>query len=253
MQIKLPPGASYPVPNVVTGFGMDQANLDKLQQLNIIPSAVLAYETPLRFSQGPGTWPLTGTRKLWTDNTAGIGSSVPRTYWGIDRESDGTPRYMPSPKAVDDPILSVLGKVATQQACSLYRQYAAWIPYVPVQAPLPDVTTEGEGRRISFSDIGFSPDIPIGLGEFNYQGQWVLFFAEHVGDVAHPGEVYVMDYQKFVQTNPLDYNAPYVASPVTSAPKSAEQMAAAVAQVTAIVAARAPIAAKFEQIRKAVV
>ena len=75
MQIKLPAGASYPVPNPTSGFGMDQANLDALQRLNIIPSAVLAFESPARFSGGPGTWPLTGSRKIWTDNTAAPASS----------------------------------------------------------------------------------------------------------------------------------------------------------------------------------
>jgi hypothetical protein len=250
MDLKLPQ-ESFRVPNPLTGFGMKQDNFDNMHRIGVIPGSILAFETPARFigPQGPGFYPLTGLRKIWHDRTASPSSGAARSYWAIDKDDEGNARYWPAPASATDPILSDLGRVASQPAVSLYRQYASWMPKVPAQAIM--TMPEAEAARISFSPIGFTPDIPLGVGEFNYQNSWVPVFAEFVGDSANKGEVYMVHVEKFVQANPLNYNAPYQPTTPAQTPKTAEQKAAIVAMVTAIVTARAPVAAKYDQIVEA--
>ncbi len=239
MILKLPvTGKYFPVPNVLTGFGMAQSNLDAMNLINLIPAPVKAFETPARFSGGGNTIPFAGPRKIWSDTT-GAGR-----YWMLDRDSEGNVvRYQP-PKSVTDPIRSILGPKMTQSALSVYAQYANFLTTIPALGVVEMSRTEA--MHISFAP-GFSPQIPLFMSD-DHQGPWMYFFAETFGDDANAGEVYACDYQAFVAANPLDYTAPYK-PPATGIPtKTATQKAADIDQIAGVVAAQAPKAAKWDMI-----
>lgn len=236
----------FPVPNTVTGFGLKQDNLDRMVTINLIPANISAFETPERVISGTGTANFAGTRKIWADRTASPDGARVMSYWEIERDEEGNAVKYQAPKSVTDSMLATLGDRMTQQSLSVYRQYAAWLPYIP--ALKKTAMVESEARRLSFSDFGVSPQIPL-FQPPDLQGPWMYFFAETVGDAENAGEIYAVDYQAFVKANPLDYSAPYKPPASGGIPtRTPEQQVQVVNIIAEIMKAAAPRTKKYEQI-----